>query len=86
MAHSLQLKYLKEPAKNNIIHERIPVKIPNMNAHIETFHSILEAECYPIHEFAYREIVTFIRLYNERKKTQKFRIQISNAILPKAKE
>ncbi len=29
-----------------LIHERIPVKTPNMNAHIESFHSILEEECY----------------------------------------
>jgi putative transposase len=27
-----------------VVHERIPVKTPNMNAHIESFHSILEGE------------------------------------------
>ena len=37
--------------KYNIVCERIPVATPNMNAHIEAFHSILEAECYAIHEF-----------------------------------
>lgn len=34
-----------------IEHQRIPVKTPNMNAHIESFHSILEEECYSRHEF-----------------------------------
>lgn len=34
-----------------IIHERIPVKTPNMNAHIEAFHSILQDECYNRYEF-----------------------------------
>ncbi|SHJ19179.1 Integrase core domain-containing protein, partial [Lutispora thermophila DSM 19022] len=35
---------------NNLIHQRIPVKTPNMNAHIESFHSILEDECYSRNE------------------------------------
>ncbi len=34
-----------------ITHERIPVNTPNMNAYIESFHSILEDECYSRHEF-----------------------------------
>ena len=34
-----------------ITHERIPVKTPNMIAHIESFHSILESECYCQNEF-----------------------------------
>jgi putative transposase len=29
----------------NLEHERIPNKIPNKNAYIEAFHSILEREC-----------------------------------------
>lgn len=34
-----------------ITHERIPVNTPNMNAYIESFHSILEDKCYSRHEF-----------------------------------
>ncbi|RED49024.1 putative transposase [Cohnella lupini] len=53
----------------NLIHERIPPKTPNKNAHIESFHSILEAECYRRHEFetysqAYEIVSQFIRDYN----------------------
>jgi putative transposase len=37
-------------------HERIPPQTPNMNAHIEAFHRILEDECLSRHEFAsYKE-------------------------------
>lgn len=32
-------------------HERIPVKCPNKNAHIEAFHRILEDDCFSINEF-----------------------------------
>lgn len=53
-----------------IIHERIPPKTPNKNAHIESFHSILEAECYQRHEFetypqTYEIVTQFIREYNQ---------------------
>lgn len=52
-----------------MIHERIPPKTPNKNAHIESFHSILEAECYQRHEFetypqAYEIVTQFIQHYN----------------------
>ncbi|WP_330164576.1 IS3 family transposase [Paenibacillus validus] len=52
-----------------LIHERIPPKTPNKNAHIESFHSILEAECYRRHEFetypqAYEIVSQFIQDYN----------------------
>ncbi|WP_258881363.1 IS3 family transposase [Paenibacillus sp. sptzw28] len=52
-----------------MIHERIPPKTPNKNAHIESFHSILEAECYRRHEFetypqAYDVVSQFIQDYN----------------------
>ncbi|MDK2992308.1 MAG: putative transposase [Clostridiales bacterium] len=55
-----------------IIHERIPVKTPNMNAHIESFHSILEYECYSRYEFesfkeVYGVINEYMRYYNERR-------------------
>ncbi len=53
-------------------HERIPVKTPNMNAHIESFHSILEEECYGINEFhsyieAYSIISNNMKYYNLRR-------------------
>lgn len=56
----------------NMIHERIPVKTPNKNAHIESFHAILEQECYQYHEFetyqqAYLEVSRFIRFYNTKR-------------------
>jgi putative transposase len=54
----------------NMIHERIPPKTPNKNAHIESFHSILEAECYQRHEFetypqTYEIVTQFIQDYNQ---------------------
>ena len=53
----------------DIEHERIPIKTPNLNAHIESFHSILEEECLSRHEFvsyaeAYATVVDFICSYN----------------------
>ena len=53
-------------------HERIPPKTPNMNAHIESFHRILEDDClsrlqFETYEEAYREVSTFMKLYNERR-------------------
>src|SRR5690606_40815385 len=37
--------------EQKIIHERIPPKTPNMNAHIESFHRILEDDCLSQWEF-----------------------------------
>lgn len=56
-----------------IVHERIPVKTPNLNAYIESFHAILESECYSEHEFctfqeAYKVIVGYMVYYNERRR------------------
>lgn len=53
-------------------HERIPNKSPNMNAYIESFHSILERECFQKHIFntfeeAFKTVNDFIRFYNERR-------------------
>lgn len=53
-------------------HERIPPKTPNMNAHIESFHRILEDECFSRFQFqsyeeAYTEVTSFIKFYNERR-------------------
>ena len=56
-----------------VVHERIPVKTPNMNAHIEAFHSIREDDCYSKHSFesfmeAYRTISEYMRYYNQRRR------------------
>ncbi|WP_338044691.1 IS3 family transposase [Paenibacillus periandrae] len=56
-----------------VIHERIPPRTPNKNAHIESFHSILEAECYGRHEFetyhpqTYEIVTQFIQAYNQQR-------------------
>lgn len=52
-----------------LTHERIPVKTPNMNAYIESFHCILEDECYSRNEFnsfteAYSVISEYMDYYN----------------------
>lgn len=52
-------------------HQRIPVKTPNMNAHIESFHSILEKDCYGINEFSsyihvYEVVSKYMDYYNNR--------------------
>lgn len=56
-----------------IIHERIPVKTPNMIAHIESFHSVLESECYSQNEFdsfmnVYSIVTDYMKYYNERRR------------------
>lgn len=53
-------------------HERIPPKTPNMNAHIESFHRLLEDDCLSRHEFetykeAYEVVTEYIKFYNERR-------------------
>lgn len=55
-----------------IEHERIPPKTPNMNAHIESFHRLLEDECLSRYEFesykqAYEIVVEYMKFYNERR-------------------
>ncbi len=55
-----------------MVHERIPPKTPNKNAHIESFHTILESECYQRHEFenyqhAYEVVTGFIHNYNHNR-------------------
>lgn len=59
-------------ASLNAEHERIPFKTPNMNAHIESYHSILEKECISRYEFqsyaeAYEAIRWFVEFYNDRR-------------------
>jgi putative transposase len=53
-------------------HERIPPRTPNMNAHIESFHRILEDDCFSRFQFetyeeAYKEVAWFMKFYNERR-------------------
>lgn len=55
-----------------IIHERIPPRTPNKNAHIESFHAILEAECYQRNQFesypeTYEIVTQFIQDYNQQR-------------------
>lgn len=55
-----------------IEHERIPNQTPDKNAYIESFHSILERECYlrncfETFEQAYVEVDRFIRYYNNER-------------------
>ena len=54
-------------------HTRIPINTPNMNAHIESFHSILEIDCLSRHEFqsyaeAYKCVSEFMDYYNHRRR------------------
>jgi putative transposase len=56
----------------NLEHERIPPRTPNMNAHIESFHRILEDDCLSRNEFdsytqGYQEVVNFMDRYNNRR-------------------
>jgi putative transposase len=57
---------------NRIYHERIPPKTPDLNAYIESFHSIIERECYQRYTFecfeeAYYRIDEFMDFYNNRR-------------------
>lgn len=58
--------------QTGIEHERTPNKTPNKNAFIESFHSILERECYlrncfETYEEAFKEVDRFIRYYNNER-------------------
>lgn len=53
-------------------HERIPPRSPNMNAYIESFHSLLERDLFRKMEFnsfneAYEELDKYMDFYNNRK-------------------
>lgn len=55
-----------------ITHERIPPKTPNMNAYIESFHATLERdlltkETFSTFEEAYQAVDTYIDFYNNRR-------------------
>ncbi|SMF88825.1 putative transposase [Paenibacillus uliginis N3/975] len=61
-----------ETHKEFIIHERTPNRSPNKNAFIESFHSILERECFKRHIFtdfqeAFMVLDRFMDFYNNRR-------------------
>lgn len=69
IAHVFQDECVKLP----VTHTRIPVNTPNLNAHIESFHSILESDCLTRHEFesyaeAYKYVSEFMDYYNHRRR------------------
>lgn len=56
----------------DITHERIPPRTPNMNAHIESFHRLLEDDRLSRNEFvtyaeAYATVVDYMEFYNKRR-------------------
>ncbi|WP_347707984.1 integrase core domain-containing protein [Clostridium sporogenes] len=64
-------------------YERIPVKTPNKNAHVESFHRILEDECFKNNEFqsyteAYEIVNDFINFYNNRRLHSSLRYMTPN--------
>ncbi|WP_281272414.1 IS3 family transposase [Paenibacillus sambharensis] len=55
-----------------VIHERIPPRTPNMNAYIESFHSLLERDLFSKRDFrtfkdAYEELDGYMDFYNNRR-------------------
>ena len=65
-------RFAEACAQFQLVHERIPPKTPNKNAHIESFHAILESECYQRHAFesyqqAYEIVSGFIHNYNHKR-------------------
>jgi putative transposase len=67
MKSNAMFKFASENS-NKIIHELIPVRTPNKDAHIESFYSILETECFQVNIFnrypdAYRIVSNFITFY-----------------------
>ncbi|MDZ7543898.1 transposase [Clostridium perfringens] len=54
------------------MHERIPPRTPNMNAYIESFHSLLERDLFKRRNFmtfeeAYEALDRYMDFYNNRK-------------------
>ncbi|WP_409343053.1 IS3 family transposase [Paenibacillus sp. MBLB4367] len=61
-----------EDEQDPLIHERIPPKTPNMNAYIESFHSIIQRdlfakEDYSTFEEAYESVHRYLDFYNQRR-------------------
>lgn len=58
--------------KLSVVHERIPPRTPNKNAHIESFHAQLESDLLAKSEFetyqgAYEVVTDYILFYNHRR-------------------
>ncbi|MCX7745991.1 MAG: IS3 family transposase [Clostridia bacterium] len=65
-------KFEDKCIETGVEHERIPCKTPNKNAHVESFHRILEDECLGRWEFesykeAYEAVLEFMERYNHRR-------------------
>ncbi len=65
--------FMKACDKLRIEHELIPPRTPNLNAHIEAFHSILADDCYDRHEFqdfahVYQVVTDYMNYYNTRRR------------------
>lgn len=55
-----------------VVHERIPPKTPNMNAYIESFHSLMERDLFTQEDFmtmeqAYAAVDRYMDFYNNRR-------------------
>ena len=67
MKSNAMFKFASENSEK-LIHELIPVRTPNKDAHIESFYSILETECFQVNIFdryldGYRRTSEFIKFY-----------------------
>lgn len=67
MKSNAMFKFASENSER-LIHELIPVRTPNKDAHIESFYSILETECFQVNVFkryldGYRRTAEFIKFY-----------------------
>lgn len=72
MTSKVFIKKVESFGEEKVIHELIPVRTPNKNAHIEAFNSILELEFLQPRYFnsysqAYEETVGFIDFYNNQR-------------------
>jgi transposase InsO family protein len=72
MTSKVFMNHIECLGEKQILHELIPVRTSNKNAHIEAFNSILEIEFFQPRYFnsngqAYKEVVDFINFYNYRR-------------------
>lgn len=71
MTSNAMYKFATENS-DKVIHELIPVRTPNKDAHIESFYSILETECFQTNIFnnyleGYRTTYNFIEFYHKER-------------------
>jgi putative transposase len=56
-----QMLSFAEQNRGQILHELIPLQMPNKNAHIESFYSIIEMECFRNYNFeTYKEYIIIL--------------------------